>query len=176
MPVSGASLDPPAGALLRQIDHGKVSSPAKCGRSPEMKSSRQELKIDGAVEVPHVIAYLEQLVAALKSGAVRVHRGAEQVVLGPRGIVGFSLAASDKGKRQKLSLELSWRKFAAPDTDLDLVIGSAESQPVAEAPDAGTELPPTPDGAAESAANATAESDSDSPVPTPGEVVLGEAD
>ncbi|MCY1012177.1 hypothetical protein OV079_42885 [Nannocystis pusilla] len=43
-------------------------------------------------------------------------------------------------------------------------------------PAATSELPPTPDGAADSAANATAESDSDSPVPTPGEVVLGEAD
>lgn len=145
-----------------------------------MKSSRQELKIDGAVEVPHVIAYLEQLVAALKSGSVRVHRGAEQVVLGPRGVVGFSLAASDKGKRQKLTLELSWRKFAAPDADLDLVIGpAAELPPTPEVPDgaaATSELPPTPDGAADSAANATAESDSESPVPTPGEVVLGEAD
>ncbi|PCC69977.1 amphi-Trp domain-containing protein [Nannocystis exedens] len=142
-----------------------------------MKSSRQELKIDGAVEVPHVIAYLEQLVTALKSGAVRVHRGAEQVVLGPRGVVGFSLAASDKGKRQKLSLELSWRKFAAPDADLDLVIGpAAELPPAPEVPADASELPPTLDGAAESAAKATAESDSESPVPTPGEVVLGEAD
>ncbi|MFY0538367.1 amphi-Trp domain-containing protein [Nannocystis pusilla] len=148
-----------------------------------MKSSRQELRIDGAVEVPHVIAYLEQLVTALKSGSVRVHRGAEQVVLGPRGVVGFSLAASDKGKRQKLTLELSWRKFAAPDADLDLVIGpAAELPPTPEVPDSATgpaatsELPPTPDGAADSAANATIESDSESPVPTPGEVVLGEAD
>ncbi|MDC0721852.1 amphi-Trp domain-containing protein [Nannocystis bainbridge] len=139
-----------------------------------MKSSRQELKIDGAVEVPHVIAYLEQLVTALKSGTVRVHRGAEQVVLGPRGVVGFSLAASDKGKRQKLALELSWRKFAAPDADLDLTIGPAESLPSPEAPDELGE--PPLDGAAESAAKATAESDSESPVPTPGEVVLGEAD
>ncbi|MBZ5713390.1 amphi-Trp domain-containing protein [Nannocystis pusilla] len=128
-----------------------------------MKSSRQELKVEGAVEVPHVIAYLEQLVTALKSGTVRVYRGGEQVVLGPRGIIGFSLAASEKGKRQRLALELSWRKFAAPDADFDLAIGPA------------AELPPTPevqDGAAESAAAATLESDPTSP----GEVVLGEAD
>lgn len=128
-----------------------------------MKTSRQELKVEGAVEVPHLIAYLEQLVTALKSGTVRVHRGAEQVVLGPRGVVGFSLEASDKGKRQKLALELSWRKFDAPDADLDLVIGPA------------SELPPAaevPDGAAESAAKATEESGA----ATPGEIVLGEAD
>ncbi|WAS93020.1 amphi-Trp domain-containing protein [Nannocystis punicea] len=134
-----------------------------------MKSSRQELKIEGAVEVPHVIAYLEQLVTALKSGTVRVHRGADQVILGPRGVIGFSLAASEKGKRQRLALELSWRKFAAPDADLDLAIGPA------------AELPPTPevpDGAAESAAGASAEAEAagDGQEPNPGEVVLGEAD
>jgi amphi-Trp domain-containing protein len=97
-----------------------------------MKGSRQGLKVEGAVELPHVISYLEQLVTALKSGAVRVHRGEEQVVLGPRGVVGFSLAASDKGKRQKLTLELSWRKFAAPDPELDLAIGAGEEPPAAE--------------------------------------------
>lgn len=98
-----------------------------------MKGSRQGLKVEGAVELPHVISYLEHLVAALKSGAVRVHRGEEQIVLGPRGVVGFSLAASDKGKRQKLTLELSWRKFAAPDPELDLAIGPGEeAAPVAE--------------------------------------------
>lgn len=96
-----------------------------------MKGSRQELKVEGAVELPHVISYLEQLVAALKSGAVRVHRGEEQVVLGPRGVVGFSLAASDKGKRQKLALELSWRKFSAPDRELDLAIGPGPEPPPA---------------------------------------------
>jgi amphi-Trp domain-containing protein len=97
-----------------------------------MKGSRQGLKVEGAVELPHVISYLEQLVTALKSGAVRVHRGEDQVVLGPRGVVGFSLAASDKGKRQKLTLELSWRKFAAPDPELDLAIGAGEEPPAAE--------------------------------------------
>lgn len=109
-----------------------------------MKGSRQGLKIEGAVELPHVISYLEHLVEALKSGAVRVHRGEDQIVLGPRGVVGFSLAASDKGKRQKLSLELSWRKFNAPDPELDLVIGPAP------------EPPPAPEAVSEEAAVAGA--------------------
>lgn len=128
-----------------------------------MKSSRQELKVEGAVEVPHVIAYLEQLVTALKSGVVRVHRGAEHVVLGPRGVIGFSLAASDRGKRQKLSLELSWRKYAAPDADLDLVI------------DPAAELPPARETPAPEA-SAAADPASDGTPLGPGEVVLGEAD
>lgn len=113
---------------------GSLSRPGGRSVATVMKGSRRSLKVEGAVELPHVIAYLEQLVQALKSGAVRVHRGEEQVILGPRGIVGFSLAAADKGKRQKLALELSWRKFSAPDQEIDLAIGPApEPPPEAEA-------------------------------------------
>ena len=75
--------------LLRHFGRGKV-------RYPRMKR-RQALEVEGAVELPHVIGYLEQLVQALKSGAARVQRGDEQVILGPRGVVGFSLAAEDSG-------------------------------------------------------------------------------
>jgi amphi-Trp domain-containing protein len=131
-----------------------------------MKRSRQELEVTGAVELPHVISYLEQLVTALRSGVVRVHRGEEQVVLGPRGVVGFSLAASEKGKRQRLALELSWRKYSAPDADLDLTIGPA------------AELPPAAETVAEESAVAEAPTPEGGEAETsgPGEVVLGEAD
>lgn len=101
-----------------------------------MKGSRQELKVDGAVELPHVIAYLEQLVQSLKSGAVEVRQGDESLVLGPRGVVGFSLAAVDKGKRQRLALELTWRKFKAPDPALDLTLGPAPAAEAAAAAEA----------------------------------------
>lgn len=99
--------------------------------SRAMKASRRELKVEGAVELPHVIAYLERLVEGLRSGAVEVSRGEEHVVLGPRGILGFSLSAQEKGKRQRLSLELSWRKFDAPSADADLTIGPRPPEPVA---------------------------------------------
>lgn len=128
-----------------------------------MKHHRQELKVEGAVEVPHVIAYLEQLVTALKSGVVRVHRGADQVILGPRGVIGFTLTAGEKGKRQKLTLELSWRKYSAPDADLDLTIGPA------------AELPPAAETPAPEASAAADPATDHAPV-GPGEVVLGEAD
>lgn len=95
-----------------------------------MKATRQELKVDGAVELPQAIAYLEQLVQALKAGTAEVRQGDHAIVLGPRGVVGFSLRAVDKGKRQRLALELEWRKFKAPAAELDLTIGAAaEPQP-----------------------------------------------
>ncbi len=94
-----------------------------------MKHARKDLKVEGAVELPHVVAYLEQLVQALKAGTVRVRQGDEEIVLGPRGVVGFALAASEKGQRQNLSLELTWRKVRAPDEDLELRIDAAPAAP-----------------------------------------------
>ena len=100
-----------------------------------MKGSRQELKVDGAAELSHVIGYLEQLVQALKSGTAEVRQGERSVVLGPRGVVGFSLRAVDRGRRQRLALELEWRKLRTPEAALDLTIGNApEPAPAAEDP------------------------------------------
>ena len=89
-----------------------------------MKFSRNDLKVEGAAPVAHVVAYLEQLARALRAGTAHVRQGDQQIVLGPSDIVGFSLAASDRGKRQSVTLELTWRKRNIPATELDLQIGS----------------------------------------------------
>jgi amphi-Trp domain-containing protein len=89
-----------------------------------MKFARNDLKVEGAAPVAHVVAYLEQLAQALRAGTAHVRQGDQQIVLGPSDIVGFSLAASDRGKRQSVALELTWRKRNIPATELDLQIGS----------------------------------------------------
>jgi len=107
-----------------------------------MKHARKDMKVEGAVELPHVVAYLEQLVQALKAGTVRIRQDDEHIVLGPRGVVGFSLSARDRGRRQSLALELTWRKFSAPDPELDLHIDAAPADTGADteaATDATTE-------------------------------------
>lgn len=91
-----------------------------------MKQSHKELIVEAAVPVPQVVEVLEQLVAALKSGAVHVQVGSHELVLGPRDVLGLQLHARQKGKRQKLALELSWRKKRlAADERLDVAIRSA---------------------------------------------------
>lgn len=96
-----------------------------------MKHPRKQVTVEGALELPRVIETLESLVAALKSGAVEVKHDDESIVLGPRGILGFSLAAGEKGKRQRLALEFTWRKFSAADTDFDLSIKPGPSPALA---------------------------------------------
>jgi amphi-Trp domain-containing protein len=105
-----------------------------------MKHARKDMKVEGAVELPHVVAYLEQLVQALKAGTVRIRQDDEQIVLGPRGVVGFSLSARDRGRRQSLALELTWRKFSAPDPTLDLHIDAAPADTGADTDAATTEV------------------------------------
>jgi len=96
-----------------------------------MKHQRNEVTVEGALELPRVIETLESLVAALKTGAVQVKHDGESIVLGPRGILGFELSASEKGKRQRLALEFTWRKFSAADTDFDLSISPAPAPALA---------------------------------------------
>ncbi|MBA3548063.1 MAG: amphi-Trp domain-containing protein, partial [Nannocystis sp.] len=90
--------------------------------------------MEAAVSVPQVVEYLEQLVAALKSGAVHVHAGGQELVLGPRDVLGLKLRARQKGKRQKLALELTWRKKQlAPETGLGLEFRAAPPESAPEA-------------------------------------------
>ena len=96
-----------------------------------MKHARNEVTVEGALELPRVIETLESLIAALKTGAVQVQHDGESIVLGPRGILGFELTASEKGKRQRLALEFTWRKFSAADTEFDLSIKPAPSPALA---------------------------------------------
>ncbi|HEY0133828.1 MAG TPA: amphi-Trp domain-containing protein [Nannocystis sp.] len=104
-----------------------------------MKFARNDLKVEGAASVAHVAAYLEQLAQALRAGTAHVRQGDQQIVLGPSDVVGFSLAASDRGKRQSVSLELTWRKRNIPATELDLHFGSeAPATESTEATEVGT--------------------------------------
>ena len=135
-----------------------------------MKHARKDMKVEGAVELPHVVAYLEQLVQALKAGTVRIRQDDEHIVLGPRGVVGFSLSARDRGRRQSLALELTWRKFSAPDPELDLHIDAAP----ADTGDDTTEVTDATDATEVTDATASASADSSPAADARGEAHEGE--
>ena len=86
-----------------------------------MKQAANDIVVEGTTPVSQVITYLEQLVDALKAGAVRVRQGDDEVVLGPGAVVDLSVHAKARNKRHRLSLELTWRRTPhAPDGDLEL--------------------------------------------------------
>lgn len=91
------------------------------------------IEVEGATPLPRVLETLEALVAALRTGSVEVRHGEESIVLGPREVLGFELSARSKGKRQRLTLELKWRKYGAADADLDLAIRPGPAPALARA-------------------------------------------
>jgi amphi-Trp domain-containing protein len=98
-----------------------------------MKAAANDIVVQAATPVTQVIGYLEQLVHALKVGAVHVRHGDYEVVLGSRDVVDLSVVAKARNKRQRLSLELTWRKKSRfPDDELELAF--APDWSVREAP------------------------------------------
>lgn len=97
--------------------------PAKsAAKQRKPKPASRLIEVEGATPLPRVLETLEALVAALRTGSVEVRHGDESIVLGPRDVLGFELSARAKGKRQRLTLELKWRKYGAADPDLDLSV------------------------------------------------------
>ena len=86
-----------------------------------MKEAANDIVVEAVTPVAQVITYLEQLVHALKVGAVHVRHGDHEVVLGSRDVVQFAVNAKARDKRHRLTLELTWRrKSLTPDAPLEL--------------------------------------------------------
>lgn len=101
-----------------------------------MKQARKDLTVDGAATVSQVAEYLEQLAQALRAGAVHVQHGDQELVLGPRGVLGLEVRARQRGKRQRLALELTWRrKLLVPDLASALRFAAGPASEAAEAVD-----------------------------------------
>ena len=90
-----------------------------------MKQVRKDLTVEGAATVPQVVEYLEELAQALRSGAVHLRHGDQELVLGPRGVVGFEVRARQRGKRQRLALEIRWRRKLLVPEPLELRFAGA---------------------------------------------------
>lgn len=118
-----------------------------------MKTAGHDVIVEGATPVSQVIVYLEQLVAALKAGAVHVRHRDDEVVLGPREVVELAVHAKSRAKRHKLSLELTWRRKARAAVDeLELNFAADRtSEPASEPASEPTSEPAVSEPASEPA-------------------------
>ncbi|TVM19822.1 amphi-Trp domain-containing protein [Oceanidesulfovibrio indonesiensis] len=71
---------------------------------------KNKVKIDGTMDLAQVIAYLEDIIGGLKAGTVHVQLGQESVMLSPGNIVDCEIEVSQKKDKEKMTLELSWKK------------------------------------------------------------------
>lgn len=82
---------------------------------------KRKLSFESFLGRDEAVAYFEQVLAGLSDGSVELRQGENGLSLSPGAEVGFELVASQKGKKEKLSIEFSWR---AEKGDADLSIES----------------------------------------------------
>ena len=94
-------------------------------------SKKQELKMEGGMDIDSAVAYLERLIDGFKSGNVRLEKGAEVLLLHPAGVLEMEIEAAQKKEKEKISIDLSWKRsdFAAAKTS-GFVIGNANDDTI----------------------------------------------
>ena len=71
---------------------------------------KDKVKVEGVMDTKEMIAYLEDLVAGFKAGSVCMTVGEDCLTLKPRGVMDVALKVSQKKDKEKLSLEVQWRR------------------------------------------------------------------
>jgi len=79
----------------------------------EEKMAKKEVEFKGNLEQKQLVSYLEELIKSIKSGTVVVQHGAEHVALTPQDVMELEVEAKQKDNKEKLSLEISWKKSVA---------------------------------------------------------------
>lgn len=75
--------------------------------------SKSKLSLEQTMELAKVVATLEDVLNGLKNGSLTLQHGAESVTLTPPGVVELEMEASQKKDKEKLSIQIAWKKGAA---------------------------------------------------------------
>ncbi len=89
--------------------------------------SKSKVKMEGIMELREVIAYLEDVVSNMKSGAICMTAGEDCVTLRPASIVDVEMKASQKKDKEKFSLEISWRSADRAEEPAVTISGKPET-------------------------------------------------
>lgn len=71
---------------------------------------KDKVKVEGVMDVREVVAYLEDVLAGFKAGSICMTVGEDCLTLRPRGVMEVGLKVSQKKDKEKLSLEVEWRR------------------------------------------------------------------
>lgn len=86
--------------------------------------SKKEIRVKGAVTLKTAAAYLQDIVSGLKSGTIRVQNCDDQLTLEPEDLIDVEIEAKQRAGKESIVMELSWRKMAEQDQELDLKIAA----------------------------------------------------
>lgn len=101
-------------------------------RKQERKSQRHEKKLaarrdvsyTGLLETSSVVQILEEIVASLKSGQVKVDNGEDQLTLQPRDVVQLKVTATQTHKGERLRMQLKWQSEPGDVAESELKIST----------------------------------------------------
>lgn len=86
---------------------------------------KDKVKAEGVMDVRELIVCLEDVVAGFKAGSVCMAVGEECLTLRPRGMMDMELKAVRTKDKEKLSLEIAWRRTDEADLRIGEVPGAA---------------------------------------------------
>nr|WP_320010739.1 amphi-Trp domain-containing protein [uncultured Desulfobulbus sp.] len=70
--------------------------------------AKQKFSYDSIQDVSSVRRYLKTLIRSIDEGKIALNSEEESIELHPKGLLHFSIEARKKGRKNKLTLELSW--------------------------------------------------------------------
>jgi amphi-Trp domain-containing protein len=94
---------------------------------PDMPAKEGKFSYESVQDVPTLVEYLKALTAGFEKGEIHFARKDLDMVLAPKGLIGFALEAKAKDGRMKLAMKFAWRESvdeAVKEDDM-LVISSS---------------------------------------------------
>lgn len=79
----------------------------KAESAPEERKSGK-ISFESAMATEEAVNYFEAIINGLRKGSVEFRRGSEALSLQPGARVNVEVKASSKGKKEKVTFELSW--------------------------------------------------------------------
>ena len=76
-------------------------------------SKKKEIKMEGGMDTAKVVEYLTRLASSIESGTVQLEKGNEIIVLHPTDSLKFEVEAVQKKDKEKIAIEVSWKRSDA---------------------------------------------------------------
>ena len=74
--------------------------------------TKKRFEYNSVQDVESIADYLNALIEGFQKGELEFSYGDQEVLMHPRGLLGFSLEASTKGSRRKIKLKIRWEESA----------------------------------------------------------------
>ena len=90
----------------------RVDEESREGGAQEGEAERRpegKLSFESELSTDEALNYLVSLIRGIKGGKVTLRQGDETIALEPSGTMAVKVKAASKGRKEKLSFELSWR-------------------------------------------------------------------